>query len=1055
MFRYEFFHELKYWLTRRSVYLYAVTFISLGSLIFLGSLGLFDPIPEEKSEESWLNSPSGINYIILYFHKLMLVLLPAIVGGSLYKDYKYQAHSIIYSFPLHKKSYLLGRLLAGGLIVVGISILTVIAFAISEQMNGLNPNLLGPFVPEAYLHTFFWYLLPNWIIFGMLTFSVVMHSRSNLAAYLVLIIPFLIQLIVENAFVGSDYFVALFDPFGQNVAGFYQKNWEVEAKNIRPLPVSSLLIFNRFLWLGVSFTVFFYVYNKFRFVEIIERKTTGKKGGSTAGINDQIALEREIEEIQTEFSLKHLLLVLITTAVINIRQVLKSKVFWVVIGLSLASAVFIMLKATALEDFIMVPATQILTGSPLTIYSIVIMLLTFVYAGMMIQKEKLTGIDQLLETNPVPFQLFMWGKFTGMIMIQIIMLVLFVVAGITFQLILGYTNIDPALYFYRLFVHVLLPLLSWTLIAFCVHALIKNYYVGIFILLLGWLGVQSLPAVGIDTYLLRFNQLPLPEYSSFYGFGHLEGAFFLVGLYWLLFGIVTMLLATFVYRLSDLLSGKDRMKMLFSHLQWKNLIFIGLLVVCMTLLGFRIAEGESQISSNKRQNTEYQSFKKNYLRYKNLQPPTIVSLKASIEIYAKDRSFSCEGSYWLVNNTGKPLDTLLIRSGFDEYTDIEIKTPYKTLRSNEYMKVKVIRFKDQLSPGDSLQLHFKIRSKSNTLFEVNSNVYKNGTYLKQDIFPRFGYLYGEELPNPEDSIAHRYHYQSIDADRVVIDLTIGTAKDQIAVGPGTLVKKWEDDERNYYRFLSGPMKFTFNINSATFKTKIMALDDRKIEFYYLHDRMLPSMLDGAKAALAFGEDIFDEFSHDVVRIIEFPITQGTYATLSGNNLVVSEARFLADKKKNNDAVDIGFYVAAHEMLHHWWGYKLIPARAKGATFLTESITEYLMLRLLQQYKGEKAMKNFYDLQKKRYEAGRTKYTKPEPSLLLVNQDQPFISYGKGAITLFDISEKIGKDRFHLLLSDFMRNYQHTYPTSFDFLEFIMRSDLTEAEMAFFQKKLMR
>lgn len=1053
MFKRELAYELKRWLTRWSIYWYAVLFAALAGLIFAGSLGIFDPIPKEVSREVWLNSDTSINYILLYYHKLMLILLPMIVGASLYRDYKKEAHQIIYSFPVRKAAYLLGRLTATLIILFAVSLLVILILMLVEHLDGLNPNLLGPFSIYPYLQTLFLYLIPNWVVFGLSTFAVVMLTRKIIPAYLMVLFPILIQLIAENAFTGNAYLIALADPFGQNVATYYQQDWDIVTQNTRSLTIDPLLIFNRLIWLGFSIFFFLYAYRRFEFLSIIEKKRLHKRP-----IKAESEDVKSIEDlhlsipISLDFSYKLWIKALASTARRSFSHVVKNVFFWIICTLGLLSMVFIMLKVTTLEDFILVPATQLLIGSPLIIYSMIIVMVTIIFSGMLIHKESQVGMDQIMETAPIPIYLFALGKFLGIIGVQLFMLLLFAIASIVFQWFSGYHDVNPFLYIDGLFLHALIPLITWALVAFFIHIAIQKLYLSIFFLILGWVGVQGLPTLGIDTYLLRFNELPRLFHSEFNGFGPLESSFYVVAGYWISFGVILFSLSFGIYRMGEEWSFRQRLMQL--RVSKRGLFLLTIPAALLVMFGWEITKGEQAKEPAISQETAFKEFKQDFKPFRALTQPKIVALEAVMELYPNSRSFDCKGQYTLVNKSKRAIDTLLIRSGFDEKTTLQLSVPSEIIRKNAYMKTQLIKLESSLFPGDSLQLRFRISSLANTLFERNSSVLKNGTFLQQDIFPRLGYIFDEEMPATTDSsFDPSRHYQSRDADKVVIDLTIGTLDDQIATAPGDLKDTWQTDGRTYFQYQTIPTKFSFGITSATYKRQTLETVVGKLELYYLHDRMLPSMIEGNQSAITFSQNQFGSYPHNTTRIIEFPISEGSFATASCNNLLISEARFLTNASPE-DAIDIAYYVSAHETMHHWWGNALAPAYSKGATFITESITEYLMLRLLQLEKGDEAMHAFYAKQKQRYEAGKRSYKKQEPALIHALPEDKFIIYGKGAINLFDLSEVIGADRFHEILAEFLRKYSEmdTYPTSTDFVNYL-KAQLGEEKRVWIKKYL--
>ena len=94
-----------------------------------------------------------------------------------------------------------------------------------------------------------------------------------------------------------------------------------------------------------------------------------------------------------------------------------------------------------------------------------------------------------------------------------------------------------------------------------------------------------------------------------------------------------------------------------------------------------------------------------------------------------------------------------------------------------------------LVPDDSLELHFSIQNRPNTIFTRNSGVLGKWYLLLNDILPRIGLPFQPERLHPSDSTAWIYHYQASDAHLVDIKTNISTLQDQLAIGPGELVKE--------------------------------------------------------------------------------------------------------------------------------------------------------------------------------------------------------------------------------------------------------------------------
>ena len=81
-------------------------------------------------------------YFIIFFNKLLLLLLPAIVGGAIYRDYKSNFHSILYTYPFSKADYLPAKFIGGFSMVLLIALASVAGLALGTQAPGVRRSPL-------------------------------------------------------------------------------------------------------------------------------------------------------------------------------------------------------------------------------------------------------------------------------------------------------------------------------------------------------------------------------------------------------------------------------------------------------------------------------------------------------------------------------------------------------------------------------------------------------------------------------------------------------------------------------------------------------------------------------------------------------------------------------------------------------------------------------------------------------------------------------------------------------------------------------------------------
>lgn len=1035
-----FLYELKYWLKKPAFYTYILVFSSIAFLTVAGTAGLFNPSSNQEVDR-FVNSPFEINYFIQYFNKLMLFLLPAIIGATIYKDYNDDSHSILYSFPIKKRDYLFGKFFSGLFLVFSIAICIGFTMILAEHLPGLHENKIGTFNIKGYIQAIFVYTLPNLLIYGAITFSVVTYFRNIYAGFIVVLILFFLQNIAQNVFNG--FWIWLFDPFGQNTVLYETQYWTLEDKNTKLIPVFGAVLYNRLFWFVMAAATFGFVYKKFAFTEQ-PIASFFKKKKSEPKINTHVGgiLNIELPKVSYDFSGKQQIKNAWLLSNINFKTIVKSWMFYIVATFGILAVLFAIGKVTNNSEITILPVTNIVLTIPAFFFMSIIILLTFIYGGMLVHKDASTNMNQLVAATPISNFALLSSKVIAIIKMQALLLTIMMLAGIIIQVYNGYYKLEIGLYLFHLFILQFIGLIIWAFTSVFVHSIIRNTYLGIFILILLWFGISGLKQIGIDSHLLLFNFYEPMQYSDLNEYANQLRPYFLVKSYWFVFGILLLILAYSFGVRGVFQSIKERFSQAKLNFNGSTKILLSISLTAFVTLGFIInsEENKSTERSSKDRNKTFDQFEKSFSKYTKIKnQPKITTIHLNIEIFPNANSLNIDGSYTLINKTIRPIDTLLIKTGFDENTELTLNKSALLIEEDQYVKFNVFRLQESLQPNDSLRLDFNIKNKANTLFENNSNVLNNGTFFKNDILPRIGYFLNSNNKHPGDSTAKNKHYYSQDSDLVSLKTVISTSKNQTAIAPGYLKKRWIDNDRNYFEYATdSKIKNSLSFSSGEFKIDKETYKGVDLEIYHHenHTENLLKMKEGLKASLDYNTKYFGDYQFTEARIVEFPITEGTFASVMANSIPTSEMRFIANAN-NKETIDISFYTIAHELTHQWWANQVVPADAFGAVMLSESITEYISLNIYREYYGENKALDFLKMQRERYLNRRTRETDTEPPLFLVKGEQQYLSYGKGSIAFNALSHYAGKDKLHTILKDFFnefKNKEAPYPTSLDLID---------------------
>ena len=124
-------------------------------------------------------------------------------------------------------------------------------------------------------------------------------------------------------------------------------------------------------------------------------------------------------------------------------------------------------------------------GAPFTL---AINICTFLYAGLLIHRSRISNVNQLIDTTPTPNWILLGSKFLAIVKMQIVLLSLIMITGIIFQIYKGYYDFQIGLYVYELIVLNLIYYVIWALLSFFVQTLIPNPYLGLFVMIVLLIG---------------------------------------------------------------------------------------------------------------------------------------------------------------------------------------------------------------------------------------------------------------------------------------------------------------------------------------------------------------------------------------------------------------------------------------------------------------------------------------------------------------------------------------------------------------------------------------
>ncbi|UJH91659.1 hypothetical protein LZ575_02930 [Antarcticibacterium sp. 1MA-6-2] len=274
-----------------------------------------------------------------------------------------------------------------------------------------------------------------------------------------------------------------------------------------------------------------------------------------------------------------------------------------------------------------------------------------------------------------PDWVLLTGKFLGLSLVIVTWIVILMGGGILMQLILGADNLEISLYLKTLFGLQLIDYLLFTAIAFVVHIVVNQKYIGFMVVLLVFNFMAFPTKFGIEHSMLVYGDGPGWWYTDMRGFGASLGPWLWFKAYWIAWAILLAVAAKLLW-----VRGKDRsLKSRFQIAQqrftgsiiWISILGAGLLFT----LGSFIFYNTNMLNDYQTESelTERQAeYERRYGRYRNTPKPQVTATKLQVELYPERQQAEIHGTYTLVNKDSVAIDSIHIGSASgSEFTEVK------------------------------------------------------------------------------------------------------------------------------------------------------------------------------------------------------------------------------------------------------------------------------------------------------------------------------------------------------------------------------------------------
>ena len=1042
--------EIRYWLRSWMLWIFLVVV----GLVIGGVVSSDQVVAGSSLSNIYRNAPYAITFLYAAIGVFSVLVTIAFVNFAALRDFSYNTYQMTFSTPVRRRDLLLGRFF-GATLISAIPMLGVsLGILLAKYMPWADAERWGAVNWTAHLRSILLFALPDTFLTAAIMFAVAVVWRKEIASFVALILLLTIRAVTFALLQDSQRqsLVSLLDPFGVATLNAVTKYWTVADKNTLSASLSGLLLWNRLLWIGAGCVVFAFAYFRFSFAERRTKSQALEPDEQPAPV--AVAVPMLHPQLKDSSWAKFL-----GSFRIHFRGMAKNTAFLVIVMIASLFCIAALAVNSTLVNNQTFPVTyQIIDVIRGNLSFFLIVVITY-FAGALVWKDRDERVDEIADATPTPEWVSYAARLGTLIAMVMVIQAAALAAGVLDQAVQGYYRFQFGLYIHELLVRDGSWFVFLAVLAFLIHVLAPNKYVGYFVFITFYFANEFLwHPLNVATNLVQFAGRPNVVYSDFFGDAPYRSAWDWFTLYWLLF-CVLLAIATVMFwprGKQDRWQSRRRNAALRFSSGWKTATAFSLLAfaACGGWIWYN-TEVLNHLQGPKDVERVEAEYEKSYKSFDKLPQPRVRSVKYAVDVFPSSRNLNIRADEVIYNPYSHPLEE--VHFSMDPQYETSIDIPGAALTKDDTrLAYRMYRFASPMQPGEELTLHFTVRSK-NRGFEnnvSNPEIVQNGTFLNSLVGPVIGY---DDLRELDDAVERKkYGLQEVDlmpklernctddcrdpylsghSDWVDISAVISTTPDQTAIAPGSLMREWQQDGRRYFEYnLDHPSMNTYCFVSGRYEIAREQWNGIQLEVYYLKEQPwnVPRMMNSMKKSLDYYIKNFGPYEHKQARIIEFPRVANFAQSFPGTMPYSESIGFIANLNHPDD-IDTVFYVVAHEMAHQWWAHQVVGANMEGATLLSETLAQYSALMVMEKEFGRDMMRKFLAHEMDEYLRSRGQELLKERPLLTVEASQGYIHYRKGSVVLYYMKEMIGEDAVNRALRKLIHQYAYApppYPTSY-------------------------
>ena len=1048
-------------------------FIAAAALLFLGAfadMALFK-LMSVGGGNVLFNSPHAIIVSHLLVSLIFLFLGAAFVSNVIVRDDQTGFGPLVRSTRITKFDYLFGRFL--GAFAVGALVMAAVPLGawLGTLMPFANQEMLGPNRLSAFAYGYGLFALPNALIISAVLFALATATRSTAGTFIGVVGLLVLYFLSQGLMQGQPQlleFRALADPLGMSAYMAASRYLTAAELNAGAVPVTGLMLQSRLLWAGASIALLALTYHRFQFSDVAMSRRQRRKLRRQKALEAPSPAARPGSQFnrlpEPRFDRRTAFTQFVARAAMEARFILKSPAFLILLIIAFAFTLPGLLTASGWVGVALYPLTFVSVPIIEASFDAILIIIATYYGGELVWRERDRNIHEIIDATPLPAWALMLPKMLGLALVLFTTLLVGMAVGILAQLLEGGVALAPGDYLLWYLLPGGVDAVLIAALAVFVAALSPSKYAGWGVMLLYIILLFLGPSLGLEHPLFMYGSVPAVPLSDMAGTGNFGAAAWWFRLFWAATAALLLVAAHLLWPRGTETRLKPRLRRIPARLSGRTglvtlaatalFVLSGSWIVYNTLIlnEFRTS-GETQ-----RYLAEYE---KRFFRYASLPQPVVRHVDLDVALYPGDVRAEVRGRYRIVNETGSPIERVHVRLMNRDLALVDLDFPAARVeRDDEEFGYRIYRLDVPMRPGETRSFAFRTRREqigfraSGTetglapngadlnAFELTPRIGMSDVGLIEDSALRRKHGLPEQRPFPRlDDLAATRIIPSGDVSWTTADITISTSADQIPVAPGKRVSERVDEGRRIVRFVSdAPIKNFFSIQSGRYavRRQIHGGVEQAVYFHPAHHWNVDRMMTAMGASLDYYRRAFGPYQFDQARIVERPNHRGGGGQAFPNTIAAGESIFAMDLG-DPDETDMVTLLTAHELAHQWWGHQVLGARMEGGALLYESLSQYSALMVMKQLHGEEGIRRFLQFQLDRYLSGRRTEVLAEQPLVSAAISQDHINYGKGALALYLLQQRIGEEAVNRALRRFVNRYRFTtapYPRSVDLIAFL-------------------